>query len=133
VVQVQAPEERYHVTYMAERRAHGHPTADSRKDPVWGEVYAMMDSFQPWNVGPLTGRWKRGPLEGERPGSRRRADGGERPDLHARGLPSTVFWQNLKIAAAETNSAACGEFLLSHSLYNRKECLAHTVLKIARC
>ena len=59
-----APEERYHVTYMGGTPSRwGTLTADSRKDPAWAEVYAMMDVVQPWTVGRYANvesadRWK---------------------------------------------------------------------------
>jgi hypothetical protein len=47
-----APEPRYHVTYMGGAPERwGSLTADSRTDPAWAEVYASMDVVQPWNVG----------------------------------------------------------------------------------
>jgi hypothetical protein len=46
------PEDRYRVTYMGGTPARwGTLTRDSRTDPAWAEVYAMMDVVQPWNVG----------------------------------------------------------------------------------
>ena len=45
-------DEKYRVTYMGGTPARWNTlTRDSRTDPEWAEVYAMMDVVQPWNVG----------------------------------------------------------------------------------
>jgi hypothetical protein len=54
----------YRVTYMGGVPARwGTLTADSRTDPAWADVFAMMDVVQPWNVGrygalEAVDRWK---------------------------------------------------------------------------
>jgi hypothetical protein len=126
----QAPEERYHVTYMGGTPARwGTLTADSRKDPVWGEVYAMMDVVQPWNVGrygtlEAVDRWKENVLV---PDVERTAANGQ---IYMPVVFPGFSWQNLKNSGRPNQIPRLrGEFLWRQA-YNAKVAGA-TVLKIA--
>lgn len=123
-------EDRYRVTYMGGTPARwGTLTRDSRNDPAWAEVYAMMDVVQPWNVGrygtlEAVDKWREDVLA---------------PDVklaaanHQMYMP-VVFpgfsWHNLKHNAKENQIPRLrGEFLWRQA-YNAKMAGAK-VLKIA--
>ena len=123
-------EEKYHVTYMGGTPSRwGTLTADSRKDPAWAEVYAMMDVVQPWNVGrygtlEAVDQWKEKMLV---------------PDLQKTAANNQIYmpvvfpgfsWYNLKRTAQPNQIPRLrGEFLWRQA-YNAKMAGA-TVLKIA--
>jgi len=125
-----APEPRYHVTYMGGTPARwGTLTADSRREPAWAEVYAMMDVLQPWNVGrygtlEAVDRWKESVLV---------------PDLKLTAANGQIYmpvvfpgfsWKNLKRNDRPNQIPRLkGEFLWRQA-YNAKMAGA-TVLKIA--
>ena len=125
-----APEPRYHVTYIGGTPARwGSLTADSRTDPAWAEVYASMDVVQPWNVGrygtlEAVDRWKETVLA---PDVKRTAENGQ---LYMPVVFPGFSWQNLKRNNRPNQIPRLrGEFLWRQA-YNAKVAGA-TMLKIA--
>ncbi len=126
----QAPDSRYHVTYMG-----GTPsrwatlTADSRKDQPWAQAYATMDVVQPWNVGryatlEAVDRWKESVLL---PDLQRTAANGQ---LYMPVVFPGFSWQNLKRNDRPNQIPRLkGEFLWRQA-YNAKVAGA-SMLKIA--
>lgn len=125
-----APESRYHVTYMGGTPSRwGTLTNDARSDPAWADVYAMMDVVQPWTVGRYSNleaadRWKENMLA---------------PDLKLAKANGQLYmpvvfpgfsWQNLKKSGKPNQIPRIkGEFLWRQAA-NAKLAGA-TVLKIA--
>ena len=104
-------------------------SADSKKDPEWAEVYAMMDVVQPWNVG------RYGTLQG--------ADNWKEqvliPDLKLTAANSQLYmpvvfpgfsWQNLKKNNRPNQIPRLSGNFLWRQAYNAKIAGA-TMLKIA--
>jgi hypothetical protein len=126
----EAPEERFHVTYMGGTPSRWRTLSnDSRKDEAWGEVYAMMDVVQPWNVGrystlPGVESWRDTML----------APDVMRAETNGQMYMPVVFpgfsWQNLKQSGKPNQIPRLkGEFLWWQA-YNAKVSGA-TMLKIA--
>jgi len=125
-----APEPRYHVTYIGGTPARwGSLTADSRQDPAWAKVYASMDVVQPWNVGrygtlEAVDRWKDTVLA---PDVKRTAENGQ---LYMPVIFPGFSWQNLKRTNRPNQIPRLrGEFLWRQA-YNAK-LAGVTMLKIA--
>ena len=125
-----APEGRYHVTYMGGTPSRWSTlTADSRKDPAWAEVYAMMDVVQPWTVGRYAtvesaDRWKETMLT---PDLKLVANQGQ---LYMPVVFPGFSWQNLKRTGKPNQIPRLrGEFLWRQA-FNAKTAGA-SVLKIA--
>ena len=121
---------RYNVTYMGGTPARwGTLSGDSKKDPEWAEVYAMMDVVQPWNVGryatlEAVNNWKEKVLI---------------PDLKLTAANSQLYmpvvfpgfsWQNLKKNDRPNQIPRLGGEFLWRQAYNAKLAGA-TMLKIA--
>jgi hypothetical protein len=126
----EASEERYLVTYMGGVPARwGTLTGDSKKDPAWGEVYALMDVIQPWNVGRYStlesvDRWRDSVLA---PDVTRTADRGQ---MYMPVVFPGFSWQNLKQSGKPNQIPRLrGEFLWRQA-FNAKTAGA-TMLKIA--
>jgi hypothetical protein len=123
-------EEKYRVTYMGGIPARwGTLSGDSRTNPAWAEVYAMMDVLQPWTVGryattAAADRWKETILL---------------PDLQRSAANNQLYmpvvfpgfsWYNLNRTARPNQIPRLrGEFLWRQA-YNAKAAGA-TMLKIA--
>jgi hypothetical protein len=120
----------YQVTYMGGTPSRwGTLSRDSRSEPAWAEVYAMMDVVQPWNVGrygtlDAVDKWKDDVLI---------------PDVRLAAVNRQLYmpvvfpgfsWHNLKGDAKENQIPRLGGDFLWRQAYNAKMAGAK-VLKIA--